>query len=121
MLDSGQLTGEADFPEVNLDKFGWQQYVSLNETEVEERCWRADIIISTNTPVTAKVSHEAFKLKLMIAAVNSTQHIEHAAAITRGIQVMNIEGLIGNNAQHTKLICTHVVEKINQWLKTIKA
>jgi len=121
MLDSGQLTGEVDFPEVDLDKFGWQQFVSLDETEVEERCWRADIIISTNTPVTARVIDEAFKLKLIIAAGDSTQHIDHAAASTRGIQVMNIEGLIGNNAQHTKLICTQVVEKINQWLKDIKA
>lgn len=120
MLDSGQLTGEVDFPEVDLDKFGWQQYVSLNETEVEERCWRADIIISTNTPVTAKVIDEAFKLKLIIAAGDSTQHIDHAAARARGIQIMNVARLTGDEAQQTELICTQVVEKINQWLKDIK-
>jgi len=92
MLDSGQLTGEADFPEVNLDKFGWQQYVSLNETEVEERCWRADILISTNTPVTAKVIDEAFKLKLIIAAGDSTEHIDRAAARARGFTSYEYRG-----------------------------
>lgn len=117
MLDSGQLTGEVDFPEVDLGKFGWQQFVSLDETEVEERCWRADIIISTNTPVTAKVIDEAYKLRLIIAAGDSTKHIDHAAAKARGIEIMNVAGVTGDDAQHTAVICTQVVAQINDWLK----
>jgi len=120
MLDSGQLTGEVDFPEVDLDKFGWQQFVSLDESEVEERCWRADIIISTNTPVTAKVIEEAYKLRLIVAAGEATEHIDHAAAKARNIEVMNISGLIGNKPQHTEAICKQVVEQINHWLKNQK-
>jgi len=120
MLDSGQLTGEVDFPEVDLDKFGWQQFVSLDESEVEERCWRADIIISTNTPVTAKVIGEAYKLRLIIAAGETTEHIDHAAAKTRNIEVMNISGLTGDEPQHTEAICKQVVEQINHWLKNQK-
>jgi lactate dehydrogenase-like 2-hydroxyacid dehydrogenase len=117
MLDSGQLTGEVDFPEVDLDKFGWQQFVSLDENEVEERCWRADIIISTNTPVTAKVIDEAYKLRLIIAAGDKTDHIDHAAAEARNIEVMNVSGLTGDDPQRTEAICNQVVAKINHWLK----
>ena len=120
MLDSGQLTGEVDFPEVDLDKFGWSQFVSLDEAEVEERCWRADVIISTNTPVTTNVINEAFKLKLIIAAGDSTEHIDHAAAEARGIKVMNVSGLTGDNPQHTVAICNQVIEQINHWLKNQK-
>jgi len=120
MLDSGQLTGEVDFPEVDLDKFGWQQFVSLDETEVEERCWRADIIISTNTPVTARVIDEAYKLRLIIAAGDNTDHIDHTAAKARDIEIMNVPGLTGNQAQHTEAICNQVVEQINRWLKKQK-
>ena len=117
MLDSGQLTGEVDFPEVDLGKFGWQQFVSLEENEVEERCWRADIIISTNTPVTAKVIEEAYKLRLIIAAGDSTAHIDQTAAKARGIEIMNVAGFTGDDAQHTEVICKQVVEQINGWLK----
>jgi len=121
MLDSGQLTGEVDFPEVDLDKFGWQQFVSLDESEVEERCWRADIIISTNTPVTARVIDEAYKLRLIIAAGDKTDHIDHAAAEARKIEVMNVSGLTGDEPQHTEAICNQVVEQINHWLKNQNA
>ena len=120
MLDSGQLAGEVDFPEVELDKFGWQQFVSLDETEVEERCWRADIIISTNTPITAKVIDEAYKLRLIIAAGDKTDHIDHAAAEARNIEIMNVSGLTGDEPIHTEAICNKVVEQINHWLKNQK-
>jgi len=121
MLDSGQLTGEVDFPEVDLDKFGWQQFVSLDDSEVEDRCWRADIIISTNTPVTAKVINEAYKLRLIIAAGETTEHIDHAAAKARNIEVMNVSGLTGNDPHSTETICNKVVEQINHWLKNQEA
>jgi len=117
MLDSGQLTGDVDFPEVNLDKYGWSQFVALEGSEIEERCWRADIIISTNTPVTAKVIDGAFKLKLIIAAGDSTEHIDHEAAKSRGILVTNVPGLTGDEPKQTEAICNQVVEQINDWLK----
>lgn len=116
MIDSGQLAGDADFPEVNLPKFGWSQFVSLEADEIEERCWRADIIISTNTPVTAQVIKEAFKLKLIIAAGDSTDHIDREAAEARGISVINIAGLTGNSAENTQAICNQVIQQINAWL-----
>ena len=121
MLDSGQLSGEVDFPEVELDKFGWQQFVSLDDSEVEERCWRADIIISTNTPVTARVIDEAYKLRLIIAAGDDTGHIDCAAAKARNIKVMNVAGITGNDPHSTETICNKVVEQINHWLKSQQA
>ena len=121
MVDSKQLAGEADFPEVNLNKFGWQQFLSLDNDEVEERCWRADIVISTNTPITAEVIDKAFKLKLIIAAGDSTEHIDQAAANARNITVLNIPGVIGNSPENTQIICQQVIDNINNWLENTKA
>ncbi len=119
MLDSGQLTGEADFPEVNINKYGWQQFVSLENTEVEERCWRTDVIISTNTPITAQIIKESFKLRLIIAAGDNTEHIDRAAADARDIQIMNVPGITGDNAENTQVICEQVVQHINEWLESL--
>ena len=117
MVDSGQLVGDVDFPEVNLQKYGWLQFVELDEKEVEERCWRADVIISTNTPVTAQLINETYKLQLIIAAGDNTNHIDMEAAKARDISVLNVPGLTGDNAESTQLICNQVVEHINQWLE----
>ena len=117
MVDSGQLVGDADFPEVNIIKYGWLQFVELDEKEDEERCWRADVVISTNTPITAQLIKESYKLQLIIAAGDNTDHIDKEAAKERGIIVLNVPGLTGDNAKSTQLICNQVVEHINLWLE----
>lgn len=117
MVDSGQLKGDADFPEIDINKYGWLQFVDLDADELEERCWRADIIISTHTPITAQIMQEAYKLKLIIAAGESTEHIDQEAAQARGLEVYNTPGLTGNTPEATQAICQQVVEKINTWLK----
>ena len=117
MVDSGQLVGDADFPEVNIIKYGWLQFVELDEKEAEERCWRADVVISTNTPITAQLIKESYKLQLIIAAGDNTDHIDKEAAKERGIIVLNVPGLTGDNTKSTQLICNQVVEHINLWLE----
>ena len=117
MVDSGQLSGDADFPEVNIDKYGWLQFVELDEQEVEERCWRADVIVSANTPITAQVIKESYKCQLIIAAGDSTEHIDKDAANARGITILNVPGVQGDTAENTQTICNQVVEHINHWLE----
>ncbi len=116
MVDSDQLTGDADFPDIELDKYGWQQYLQLSEDELEERCWRADIVISATTPISRTVIDKAFKLQLVIAAGNSVEHIDLDACQERGIQVCNVPGLVGDHHQATVKICTQVAASINAWL-----
>ncbi len=116
MLDSGQLAGDVDFPEVKLPKFGWSQFVALPAEEVDERCWRADIIVSTHTPVNAQVIKESFKLKLIVAAGDNTNHIDKPAAKQRGIIICNVPGLTGDNTTDAQTICEQVVTNINAWL-----
>ena len=116
MIDSGQLAGDPDFPEINLPKFGWSQFVALPLEEIDERCWRADIIISTNTPVSASVIKASFKLKLILAAGDKADHIDIAAANARGITVCNVPGLIADNVKDSQIIAHQVIDNIHAWL-----
>ena len=117
MLDSDQLSGDVEFPDINLDKYGWQQYLSVPDDEIEERCWRADIVISTHAPITKRVIENAFKLKLIIAAGDDTDHIDHEAANARNIRIISFSGLKGDNQANTTKICNQVCEEINNWLE----
>ncbi len=116
LVDSGQLTGEPEFAPINLPKFAWLEYVSLPAEEVEERCWRADVIISTCTAVSAKTINETYKLKLIIAAGDNTDHIDKAAAKKRGVTVCNVPGLTADNVNDSQTIADKVVDNIHAWL-----
>ena len=116
LVDSGQLVGEPEFPAINLPKFAWLEYVALQANEIDERCWRADVIVSTNTPINAKAIEEIYKLKLIVAAGDNSQHIDKAAAKERGVIVCNIPGLTGDNPQDAQKIADQVVDNIHAWL-----
>ena len=117
VIDSSQLAGEADFPMLDMPKYGWQQFVQLEEAEIADRCWRSDAIISVATPVTREVIDKAFKLQLIIAAGDNTSHIDLDAARQRGITVCNAPGLHPDNTVHCQTICNQVINNINAWLK----
>jgi glycerate dehydrogenase len=116
VIDSARLAGEADFPMLDLPKFGWQQYPEADAAEVAERCWRADIIVSVATPINRTVIDKAFKLKLIAVAGESYEHIDLEAARERGIRVSNVPGLNPGDASATPQICTRVVENISAFL-----
>jgi len=116
-IDHDQLAGEADYPMLSLDKYGWQQFLRLDQDEVEERCWRADVVISSNTPVDTGVIDKSFKLKLIIAAGDDYRHIDLEAARARQIQVSHTPGLDPKNPNHSQLICDQIIEIIEAFLK----
>lgn len=120
IVDAGHLAGEADFPMVDLPKFGWQQYPELHGAEVAERCWRADVIVSVDTPIDRTVIDQAFKLKLIIAAGDAHGHIDQVAARQRGITVCHIPGADPATAGDTAAICNGVIDIINAFLKEQK-
>ncbi|MEJ1356478.1 MAG: hypothetical protein Q2484_12115 [Candidatus Sedimenticola sp. (ex Thyasira tokunagai)] len=117
VVDSGRLAGEADFPEINLGKFGWIQYPRLESDQVSEKCWRSDVIISVSTPITQEVIDKAFKLKLIVVAGDACEHVDMAAAQARGIVVSNTPGLNPVDPACTQKICDGVVDNINAFLK----
>jgi len=116
LVDSGQLAGDFEFPAINLPKFAWLEYVELPADEVGERCWRSDIIVSINTPISADVINETYKLKLIIAAGGDSQHIDKLAAKERGITICNVPGLKADNPQDAQKLCDQVVANIHAWL-----
>jgi len=116
MVDRGQLAGLPEFPPIDLPKFAWLEFVSLQDNEIDERCWRADVIVSTNTTINASVIKESFKLRLIVAAGDKIDHIDLSAARARGVIVCNVPGLTGDTPENAQKISEQVVENIHAWL-----
>ena len=86
---------------------------------VEDRCWRSDIIVSVSTPIDRAVIDRSFKLKLIISAGDSYDHIDLDAAMERGIKVCNVPDSSPADTGDTEVICQQVVENINAFLHGI--
>jgi len=116
VVDGAHLAGEADFPMLELDKFGWQQYPELVGEELAERCWRSDVIVTVDTPIDKAVIDKAFKLKLIVVAGEDVSHVDLDAAKVRGITVCNVPGGLPQEAKASEAICSQVVTNINAYL-----
>lgn len=117
VVDSGYIDEDALFPQLNLKKFGWIQYLFSENEQTPERCWRSDVIVSVKTPIDKQTIDKAFKLKLIVAAGESYDHVDLEAARERGIIVCNTPGLNPENKEQTKKLLRQVVTNINSFLK----
>lgn len=116
VVDGAHLNGDADFPEINLNKYGWQQYPELPPEEMSERCWRSDIIVSVNTPIDKKILDKSFKLQMIAVAGEDISHIDIAHASARGIRISHVPGHSPANQESVATICTEVVANINAFI-----
>jgi glycerate dehydrogenase len=117
VVDGAHLAGEADFPMLDYPKYGWQQFPALSGDELAERCWRADVIISVDTPIDQAVIGQAFKLALIAVAGGDTSHIDMAAAQARGITVCHVPGADPANPQQAAHICAQTIANIAAFLQ----
>lgn len=118
VVDGAHLAGEADFPMLDYPKYGWQQFPALSGDELAERCWRADVIISVDTPIDQAVIDKAFKLALIVVAGDDTSHIDMAAAQARGISVCHVPGADPANPQQAPHICAQTIANIAAFLQS---
>ena len=117
VVDGAHLAGEADFPVLDYPKYGWQQFPALSGDELAERCWRADVIISVDTPIDQSVIDKAFKLALIAVAGDNTAHIDMAAAQARGIAICHVPDADPSNPQHVAHICSQTIANIAAYLR----
>jgi len=117
MIDAANMPGEAWFPSLNLTKYGWEQYLTIEEDDIEKVVWRCDCIVAAKDPVDKAMLDKSFKLQLIVAAGDSTDHIDLVEAEKRGISVCNVPGRDPSNIEDDKKICREVVSAINAHLK----
>lgn len=117
MIDAAHLAGEGNFPQLNLKKYGWEQYLTLADEDIEKVVWRCDVIVAATDAVNRAMLDLAFKIRLIVAAGDSTDHIDMVAAAERGIKVCNVPGRDPANPEDDKRICREVVSAINAFIK----
>ena len=117
VIDNNNIAGDASFPEVDLPKYGWEQYPELDSEDAIMRCWRAEVVISAAHPIDQAVLAKSYQIKLIVAAGDSVEHIDVTAAKKRGIKVCHVPGLDPANADTSDALCAQVINIIDSFYK----
>jgi len=117
VVDNNNIAGDADFPEPDLPKYGWEQFPELNAEDLAIRCWRAEVVVSAALAIDKSIIDKSFQLKLIVAAGDSAEHIDKAAATERGIKVCHIPGLDPGDAETGEALCSQVIDVINSFYR----
>lgn len=118
IVDHAHLAGEADYPPLDINRYGWEQYPELSDQQLLERCWRAEIIVSVATEITAAAIQKMPKLKVLIVPGNSHSLVDRSVAEKHNIQVMYITDADTQDENEAQLFCDRVVECMNIYLST---
>ena len=88
VVDAAQLPDGVEFPPLATPKYGWEQYPRLQQDEIEDRCWRADILVSLGMPVDRAALEKLHRLKLVIAVGDACRTLDQVAARDKGIELL---------------------------------
>jgi lactate dehydrogenase-like 2-hydroxyacid dehydrogenase len=117
VLDSRLLPAGVDFPPLEVDKYGWEQYPQLSEEEFAERCWRADIVVSLESAISLTALEKMLKIGLLICAGPACERIDLAALAERGVELLVFpEARYDTNADAQDL-CNRVAAAINHYIR----
>ena len=117
VVDNKNIAGDSDFPELDLPKYGWEQFPQLDSEEATMRCWRAEVVVSASLPIDKTIIDRSYMLKLIVAAGDSVEHIDISTATARGIKVCHVPGLNPADATSSEKLRHQVIDIIDSFYK----
>lgn len=120
VLDAAQLPVGVDFPPLESDKYGWEQYPKLSGDDIAERCWRADIVVTLGTPIDRPLLEKMVKIGLLICAGSACSLVDQAAAAERGVELLAFSDADYTSATTAQDLCNRVSAAINHYIRTFK-
>jgi lactate dehydrogenase-like 2-hydroxyacid dehydrogenase len=117
VVDGDQLPRDVEFPPLETDRYGWEQYLALSQEEIAERCWRADIVVSLAAPIERSSLQKMHKLKLLIAAGKACGCIDLDAAREQGVEVLGFPDIGCSGHDEAQALCNSIVGAIDHYIR----
>ncbi len=117
VIDYKHLAGDADFPPLDADKFGWEQYPQLANDELADKCWRANIIVTAATPISHEQLQRLARLAMIVIAGGNHELVDLDAARKCNIAVSYVPDTQATDPSDANTICAEVVENINAFIR----
>jgi phosphoglycerate dehydrogenase-like enzyme len=118
VLDSGCLPAGVDFPPLQVDKYGWEQFPQLDADDIVDRCWRADIVVTLGTPIDGVALEKMPRLGLLICAGEACSGVDQAAAFAGGIELLAFPDAQYASIASAQDLCERVSAAIDHYVRT---
>ena len=117
VLDSRLLPAGVDFPPLDADKYGWEQYPQLQGEDIAERCWRADIVVSLDSAISASELEKMIKIGLLVCAGPACERVDQAAVAARGVELLAFPEVQYGTRAEAQDLCNRVAAAINHYIR----
>ncbi|MDQ7015925.1 MAG: hypothetical protein Q9N68_06055 [Gammaproteobacteria bacterium] len=87
VIDSHHLPRDADFPPLDLYKYGWEQYVDLDRQGMIDQAFRMEVVVSVATEIDAAMLTEMQRVRLLVVGDRDKVTFPKELAAERGIVV----------------------------------
>jgi lactate dehydrogenase-like 2-hydroxyacid dehydrogenase len=121
VVDSGRLAAGVEFPPLDIDKYGWEQYPDLSGEDLAERCWRADIVVSLGAAITREVLEKMPRLRLLITAGDACGLLDQETAQARGVELLAFPEAGCRDRAEAQDLCNRVSDAINHYIRSFEA
>lgn len=121
VLDAAQLPSGVDFPPLNTDKYGWEQYPQLEGEDIAERCWRADIVVSLSTAIGLEALQKMVKVGLLICAGEACRLLDQNAAGERGVELLAFPDARFDTAEAAQDVCNRIAAAIDHYIRNFES
>lgn len=120
VLDGAHLPADVEFPPLDLDKYGWEQYPRLCGEDIAERCWRADIVVTLGTPIDGSVLEKMAKIGLLVCAGDACAMVDQDAVVARGVELLAFPDADLSGVAAAQDLCDRVSAAINHYIRTFR-
>jgi len=120
VVDSARLPAGVDFPPLDADKYGWEQYPSLTGEDIVERCWRADIVVALATAIELTALEKMPRLKLLIVAAEAARHLDQDALQEYGVEHLVFPSAQCKGAIEAEDLCKRISQAIDRYIRNFE-
>ena len=117
VVDAACLPSGVDFPPLDIDKYGWEQYPQLTGEDIAERCWRADIVVTLSTAIDLAALEKMTKIGLLICAGTACDLLDQSAAEKRGVELLAFADAQWDSSDAAQDACNRITAAIDHYIR----
>ena len=116
VVDGAQLPAGVDFPPLEAAKYGWEQYPALDDDDIAERCWRADIVVALATAIELTTLEKMPRLKLLVVTGEAGGRVDRDALAEYGVELLTFPSAECKQAAEAQDLCNRIAQAIDQYI-----
>ncbi|MGH8670759.1 MAG: hypothetical protein ACREUA_01810 [Burkholderiales bacterium] len=90
VIDAAHLPLGAEFPPLQAERYGWEEYREIDASMLAQRCRRAGVLVTVASVVSRQLMAQLPRLKLIAVAAAQVDGVDLEAAAKHGIAVCNV-------------------------------